>query len=428
MSTHTIRGDWERIPLGHLARFRNGANFTASSFGTGLKIINVGDFGDRSVPDYGSLSEVSPAAISSEEALLADRDIVAVRSNGNRELIGRTMLIKDPPRVTHSAFTIRIRVHPEGLRRILPEYLAYVLRGPSLRSLMSAQGSGTNISNLNQGILSRLLLDVPPCFVQEKIVTALIAYDHLIENNTHRIQILEEMAQAIYHEWFVEFRFPGHEDVRTVDSKLGPIPEGWSVLSFTQLADVLSGGTPSTRDKAFWGGDIPFFTPRDAPDTLCVLDTERHITPVGLENCRSERFAAGTVFITARGTVGKVVAPALPMALNQSCYALRGRDGLSQDYLLYLLRNSIDYLTVNTGGATFDTIIIDTFRRMRVTRPPDSLVNAFDRLAHPLRELEVHLLRINTNLRATASLLLPRLISGEIDVSNLDIGNAEPAA
>jgi len=319
-------------------------------------------------------------------------------------------------------YTGIIRMRPRGdeLRR---EFIPYLLEAPEFQTQAEAVGIGSVMRHFGPSHLRRMTVTLPPIAAQRRIASILSAYDDLIENNTRRIQILEAMAQAIYREWFVEFRFPGHEGVRMVDSALGPIPEGWAVRNFTEVADVLSGGTPPTREKTFWNGDIPFFTPRDAPDTLAVLATERHITPEGLESCRSERFAAGTVFITARGTVGKVVTPAIPMALNQSCYAIRGRDGLSQDYLLYLLKNSVGYLTMNTGGATFDTIIIDTFRRMRVLHPPHPIINGFDQLAHPLRELEVRLLGINANLRQTRDLLLPRLISGEIDVSELDLGD-----
>src|SRR5262245_33835521 len=122
---------WESIELGKLADFRNGVNFTSAAFGSGgLPIINVGDFGSRSAPDYESLGEIAADVVTNEEAILKDGDIVAVRSNGNRELIGRSLLIRDPPRVTHSAFTIRIRVHAEGRERLLPEFLACTLRGP----------------------------------------------------------------------------------------------------------------------------------------------------------------------------------------------------------------------------------------------------------------------------------------------------------
>lgn len=130
---------WESIQLGQLATFRNGINFGSDSFGQGLLIINVADFGDRVVPDYHALAEVSESALANKESLLVDGDIVAVRSNGNPMLIGRTMFIRQPPRVTHSAFTIRIRVAEGARSQLMPEFLAYVLRGPTMRSVLSKE-------------------------------------------------------------------------------------------------------------------------------------------------------------------------------------------------------------------------------------------------------------------------------------------------
>ena len=120
------------------------------------------------------------------------------------------------------------------------------------------------------------------------------------------------MARALYREWFVDFRFPGHENQPRVASPLGEIPQGWEVKPFTEVADVLSGGTPKTDVAEYWNGDIPFFTPRDAPTCFYVQDTEKHVTELGLSRCASELYPPNTVFITARGTVGKVALPPCP--------------------------------------------------------------------------------------------------------------------
>jgi type I restriction enzyme S subunit len=129
----------------------------------------------------------------------------------------------------------------------------------------------------------------------------------------------------IYREWFANFRFPGHEKVRMVESELGPIPERWPVVGFDEISDILSGGTPKTTEPIYWNGPIPFFGPTDAPDSFWVVSTTRSITELGLSKCNSKLYPAETVFITARGTVGKVALPASSMAMNQSCYALRGK-------------------------------------------------------------------------------------------------------
>jgi type I restriction enzyme S subunit len=228
------------------------------------------------------------------------------------------------------------------------------------------------------------------------------------------------MARALYREWFVHFRFPGHENHPRVASPLGEIPEGWEVRPFTELAEVLSGGTPKTDVAEYWNGIIPFFTPRDAPDCFYIQDTEKHITNLGLAKCASALYPPDTVFITARGTVGKVALPSVEMAMNQSCYALRGRFGIPQRFVFLMTLAQVDYLKTNTGGATFDTIVVDTFRRMEVVKPPLGVVSNFtgrvDALFDQINTFERQL----RNLRRTRDLLLPSLLSGQIALDELE--------
>jgi type I restriction enzyme S subunit len=220
------------------------------------------------------------------------------------------------------------------------------------------------------------------------------------------------MARALYREWFVHFRYPGHESVPRVDSPLGPIPQGWEVKPFTEIADVLSGGTPKTDIAEYWNGEIPFFTPRDTTDNFYVLDTDKHVTELGLSKCASELYTPDTVFITARGTVGKVALPSVPMAMNQSCYALRGKSGVPQRFLFLMTLQQVDYLKTNTGGATFDTIVVDTFRRMEVVKPARDIIARFATKTDAIFEQVNALQRQIQNLRQTRDLLLPRLLSG----------------
>jgi len=281
--------------------------------------------------------------------------------------------------------------------------------------------TGAAQPKLSQSNLRCIELRLPPLPSQRKIASILSAYDDLIENNLRRIKILEEMSQNLYREWFVKFRFPGHEKVKMVDSPLGKIPDGWKIVAFTEIADVLSGGTPKTTVKSYWGGSIPFFAPKDAPESFYVTNTEKAITEIGLRKCNSKLYPKDTVFITARGTVGKVVMPSMDMAMNQSCYALRGRQGINQLYLFLATREQVDYLKKNTGGATFDTIVVDTFRRMLVIKPGNDVIVRFSQVIQPEMELILNILKKNTTLRRTRDLLLPKLISGELDVSELDI-------
>ena len=206
-----------------------------------------------------------------------------------------------------------------------------------------------------------------------------------------------------------------------MESELGLIPEGWDIISFGEIADILSGGTPKTTESSYWGGNIPFFSPKEATDFFYVSSTESFINELGLSKCNSRLFPKNTVFITARGTVGKVVMPSIDMAMNQSCYALIGQKGITQFFLFLLTRQSSEYFKKNTGGATFSTIVIDTFIRYKICKPPNEIINRFTVIIEPFFTTIEGLLNINLNLRKTRDLLLPRLISGELDVSDLHI-------
>jgi len=273
---------------------------------------------------------------------------------------------------------------------------------------------GATQDNLSLDKLLSFPLAAPPLFIQRRIGGILSAYDDLIENNQRRIKILEEMARSLYREWFVHFRFPGHDKVKMVPSPLGPIPQGWEVVAFTEIADVLSGGTPKTDVSEYWNGNIPFFTPRDASACFYVQDTEKHVTELGLSKCASELYAPDTVFITARGTVGKVALPSVPMTMNQSCYALRGRDGIPQRFLFLMTLQQVDYLKTNTGGATFDTIVVDTFHRMQVVKPRLDIIARFGSCTDAMFEAVNTLQQQTENLRRTRDLLLPRLLYGNL--------------
>ncbi len=302
-------------------------------------------------------------------------------------------------------------------------FIYYYFRNPNTIQRIKNLAFSSGVPHINLQVLREFEIELPPLPTQRKIAAILSAYDDLIENNTRRIKILEEMAQALYREWFVNFRFPGHEKVQMEESELGPKPEGWEVVKFTDIADVLSGGTPKTNISEYWNGQIPFFAPKDSPSSFYVLETEKSITELGLKRCNSKLYPRNTVFITARGTVGKIAMPAVNMAMNQSCYALKGRDGISQYFVFLAIKNCIEELKQRATGAVFDTIIVDTFRMLEVVKPPISLINRISDLVTPLFDLILNISYQNANLRRTRDLLLPQLISGKIDIENVKIND-----
>jgi type I restriction enzyme S subunit len=271
---------------------------------------------------------------------------------------------------------------------------------------------GNSNPTLNRNHIHDLPIRIPPAPVQEEIANVLCPYDDLMENNRRRMALLEDAARLLYREWFVSLRFPGHEHTRIVNG----VPEGWIKATAFDAMQVMSGGTPKTTIPDFWDGEIPFYTPKDSVTECYVLDTEKHLTALGLNKCNSKLYPKDTIFITARGTVGNLNLAQQQMAMNQSCYALVGRDGIPQKFLFCALREAIQHFQQHAVGAVFDAIIVDTFKLIPFVIPDSKLVRAFDETVEPMfRQIE-NLLQQNQKLKTARDLLLPRLMSGEIAV------------
>lgn len=264
--------------------------------------------------------------------------------------------------------------------------------------------------NLSIGIIRNFRISWFPIQVQDRIADLLSSYDELIENNRRRIALLEESVRLLYREWFVRLRFPGCEHVPMHNG----LPAGWERRTALETLHVLSGGTPKTSVPEYWDGDIPFFTPKDATDGIWVTNAQRQLSQLGLDSCNSELYPKGTVFITARGTVGKLNIAQRPMAMSQSCYALRGKEYLSQPFVFAAMQAGVDALRQQAVGAVFNAIVVDTFKRINLLVPPVALVRLFDDAVSPVFEQVENLTLQNEKLRAARDLLLPRLMSGEI--------------
>ena len=410
---------WAHVELGEVAGFRNGINYNKQNFGKGIPVISVKDFWERSFPQYDSLEEINPNGVVRPEHALKDGDILLVRSNGNRELIGRSLFIRNLPArpVTHSAFTIRVRFTS---RLADPRFFAYLFRSPIIRQVLSAQGNGANISNLNQDILTRLRVALPPLRAQQSIAAILSAYDDLIENNTRRIAILEEMARRIYEEWFVRFRFPGHKGMRMVESELGLVPEGWAIESVEDVTETLGGGTPSKTESDYWdGGDINWYSPTDLTGarTVFMEESASKITALGLAKSSAKLFPGNSVMMTSRATLGVIAVNTTPACTNQGFIVCVPSDRMPLWLLFHWLKANESEFEGLATGATFKEITKGVFRKINVAVPTGQTAAAFERVVAPMMDLVLRLERKNRNLRTTRDLLLPKLISGELDVS-----------
>lgn len=289
-----------------------------------------------------------------------------------------------------------------------PRFVYYALQ----RIDMSLFDTGAANPTLNRNHIHGLPIFIPERKVQDRIAAILSAYDDLIENNRRRIALLEDAARQLYKEWFVRFRFPGHEHVKLIDG----VPEGWERTPASSVLSVLSGGTPKTTTPHFWDGDIGFFTPKDAVPSAYVFATEKTITDEGLAKCNSKLYPKDTLFITARGTVGKLNLALVPMAMNQSCYALVSNSCLSQRMLYLTMDSSLQQFRSQASGAVFDAIIVATFDRISVIRPSAKISEEFDELIDPIFDQIANLGRQNGQLTKARDLVLPRLMNGTLTV------------
>ena len=254
-------------------------------------------------------------------------------------------------------------------------------------------------------------VELPPLETQHRIADILSAYDDLIENNQKQIKLLEEAAQRLYKEWFVDLRFPGHENTKIVDG----VPEGWSIYPFSSKVDIMSGGTPKTSIPDYYNGKIPFYTPKDNDGAFFAYKTQMNITEGGLKNCNSRLYPPKTVIITARGTVGKTTILAVPMAMNQSCYALKMKENDAPYYLFFALNNEIKALQTMANGGVFNTIIGKTFDSINIQIPKNPLIYGFEETVRPFMEQIKNKLQANLKLVEARDRLLPKLMNGEVE-------------
>ncbi|TBY75801.1 restriction endonuclease subunit S [Rhizobium leguminosarum bv. viciae] len=349
--------------------------------------------------------------------ILNEGDLLVAMTEQGEGLLGSAAFVPSGKQCLHNQ---RLGlVSPKTGVEVDLRYVYYLLNSRNVRQQIRATASGAKVRHTSPTRIYAVTTPKYSLAAQRRIASILGAYDDLIDVNRRRIVVLEQMARGVFEEWFVRFRFPGHKEVPVRDTPDGPLPAGWHLGPFTEIAEVLSGGTPKKEKPEYWGGGIPFFTPRDAPTTAWVFDTLANVTDAGVKNCNSKLYAKDTVFITARGTVGKVALAAEPMAMNQSCYALLGK-GFPQFFLFSFTQFASERLQAMSNGAVFDTIIIDTFRKLLLPIPPIMLSRQYEEKITPLIELSRVVTASNKNLAAARDLLLPRLISGQLSVAEAE--------
>ncbi len=310
--------------------------------------------------------------------------------------------------------------------KLINRYLYYSLR-PQLE-LMKSISTGAATKFLTLTILRDIEISLHSMPSQHKIASILSAYDDLIENNLKRIKLLEEMAQMIYREWFVNFRIPGHEKVKMVDSPLGKIPEGWEVRTVQDSFEITGGGTPSKKISEYWAqGSINWFVPSDltAHKTVFMDESGNKITELGLKKSSARLFPEYSVMMTSRATLGIISINTTEACTNQGFITCIPSKKFPLYTLYYWLRENVEKFISLGTGATFKEITKGVFKKIELVIPQKKLVFAFEDTIEPIMSQILNIQRKNNNLRETRDLLLPKLISGELDVENIDVRGIE---
>lgn len=414
---------WNIITVGSLIE-RGEAEVKTGPFGTQLRasdyveqgtpVINVRNIGFGSIrPDkLEYIPEEVVARLSGH--LLRKGDIVF----GRKGAVERHVYIKSgQDRWFQGSDCLRLRVHSE--KSVLSKYLSFTFLTHEHQSWMMQQCShGATMASLNQDIIKRIPVRLPPIDQQRVIVDVLSAYDDLIDNNSRRIEILEEMARRFYEEWFVHFRFHGHEGVSFKESELGRIPEGWKVQ---ELADVAQVNPEAIK-------------PKSAPDEIHYIDIAS-VSPGQIEKAETMQFSnapgrarrivrSGDVLWSCvrpnRRSCAMIIKPRKDTVASTGFAVLRAKS-ISDHYLYQYVRADkfVSYLVNRATGAAYPAVKAADFKEAKIIVPESALLSAFDEAVAPMRSLIHRLERKNANLRTQRDLLLPKLVSGEIDVADI---------
>ncbi|OGJ51923.1 hypothetical protein A2335_01935 [Candidatus Peregrinibacteria bacterium RIFOXYB2_FULL_32_7] len=296
-------------------------------------------------------------------------------------------------------------------------WLYYWLLSPQGKSELNKCTIGSSQKAYTINLLYGLQIELPDLPTQTRIASVLSAYDDLIENNEKRIKALEEMAQLLYTEWFVKFKFPKHEKVKMIESgtEYGVVPEGWEVVKIDDLYETSSGGTPSRRNEIefYLNGTIPWVKTKELNDNY-ILDTEEKITELAVKKSSAKMFPKNTVLIAMYGaTIGKLGILSNEATTNQACCALLLKEKeYSSYYIFQFLKNSLKKIISLAFGAAQPNISQNTVKNIEILKPTKDVLELYNNKIELVFDEILSLQKQNNNLSKTRDLLIPQLVTG----------------
>jgi len=356
---------------------------------------------------------ITQKGVDNSSTRLAKKNDVVVASAGQGKTRGQVSYCMIDTYINQSLISMRAD------HKILdPKFLFYNLTS-RYNELRTLSDSSSSRGSLTIPILENIDIILPSLKQQKAIATILSNYDDLIENNNKRIKILEDMAQKIYKEWFVDFKYPGHETATFKDTELGKIPKDWKVTKIGSEFETVLGGTPSRNNLEYWGGKIPWLSSGKTNELRIITESE-FITELGLKKSSTKLMPKYTTLLAITGaTLGQVSMIGTEMCANQSVVGIISNK--YQEFIFYMVKNNISDLILKAGGAAQQHINKDIVNDMCFIMPKNSVLENFETIVKPINDEIFTLLYKNKALRKIRDSLLPRLMSGEIDVENLEI-------
>ncbi|WP_458255196.1 restriction endonuclease subunit S [Dysosmobacter welbionis] len=369
-----------------------GSNIKVSCFvDSGVPVLNGSNLEGFSLSEKAFRYVTREKADSLNKANAHRGDIVIT----HRGTLGQIVFIPQDSKydryvISQSQFRVRCN------DKVLPEYLVYYFHTPIGQHKLLSNASQVGVPALARpsSTFQQIEVVLPELSIQKRVVEIISTIQKKIANNQELNDNLQQQAAALFSSLYDR----SNTEVR-----------------FTDLIQILGGGTPKTGENSYWNGNIAFFTPKDV-GTPYTLITEKTISKEGLSHCNSRLYPVNTVFVTARGTVGKVGMSGVPMAMNQSCYALVGKETHQLLAYFYTLK-AVDRLKHKASGAVFDAITTRDFESEQIMKLSDDDATAFLRVAEPMFQEVLNNNIENLRLSTLRDSLLPKLMSGEIDVS-----------
>ena len=309
-------------------------------------------------------------------------------------------------------FQRHIAILRPNTEKVIPEFLHYIMMSKDFYMKADVAAVGAAQRTISLASLRNMEVELPEIDVQKKIVAILKPYDDLIENNQKQIKLLEEVAQRLYKEWFVDLHFPGYVDTNIING----IPKGWNKKTIGDAFTTVLGGTPSRTNENYWNGNIPWINSGEV-NSLRIVKESEFITELGLKKSSTKLMPRHTTVLAITGaTLGQVSYTEIETCANQSVIGIIDENQFYSIYVyLYISNRIMDIIGKATGGAQ-QHINKDIVNAYNIILPDDNTIINFNKIIEPLFCKMIKLYRQNEKLEEARDRLLPRLMNSELEV------------